>query len=75
MLSEDDVKKYQEIYRGYYGKEIGKEDAYREASGLLIMLTIISEALVKKRAEKERGVSVKPDCENPAGGIYFKKDE
>lgn len=41
MISEESIKKFQEIYKKHYKKEINKEEAYESAAKLLRLMQII----------------------------------
>ena len=74
MLSKADIQKFREIYKEYYGKEIGEEDAHRESSSLLRMLEVITETLSKNEASKKNREPLGFRCENSEGEVYSKND-
>jgi hypothetical protein len=41
MLSDAQVKKFQDLYKDYFGREISKEEAYEQCINLLRLMTII----------------------------------
>ncbi len=41
VLSDDDIRKFQDIYREQFGKEITKQDAYEQGIKLLRLMSII----------------------------------
>lgn len=41
MLSEDDIKKFQEIYQKEFGKEISKEEALKQGTKLITLMKIV----------------------------------
>ncbi len=41
MLSEEDVKKFQEIYKKEFGKKISKEEALEQGIKLITLIKII----------------------------------
>ena len=43
MLTENDIKEFQEIYRQEFGKEISYQDAYDGAQKLIRMVQILME--------------------------------
>ena len=61
MLSEEHVKKYQELYRNRFGKEISYESAYEESAKLVRLLEVIYKPITKKDYQRlqERRQEVK----------------
>jgi hypothetical protein len=41
MLSDEQIKRFQSIYKGYYGKEINRDEACRQGTNLIQLLEII----------------------------------
>ena len=48
MISEESIKKFQEIYKKYYKKEISKEEAYESATKLLRLMQIIYKPITRE---------------------------
>lgn len=47
-LSDENIKKFQEIYKGRFGKDISKEDARKQGVKLLKLVSIIYGPKIKK---------------------------
>jgi len=47
MLSENDIKKFQQIYKKQYGKDISKEEALRQGTKLLTLMKVILKQYLK----------------------------
>jgi hypothetical protein len=41
VLSDDDIRKFQDLYRERFGKEISKEDAYEQGIKLLRLMSVV----------------------------------
>jgi len=41
MLSEEQIKEFQRIYKNFYGKEISREDAYEQGVKLIRLIQLI----------------------------------
>lgn len=79
-ISEEQITKFQEIYKKQFNKDISREDAYESAQSLLGLVKIVHEQYVidkkrKLRLEKEpKGFHLEgqgftcPICRNPASG-------
>lgn len=52
MLSDDQIKKFQEIYREAFGKEISREDAFSGGIRLLRLIELIYQPITKEDFEK-----------------------
>lgn len=52
MLSDDQIKKFQEIYRETFGKEISREDALSGGIRLLRLIELIYQPITKEDFEK-----------------------
>lgn len=48
MLSDDQIKKFQRIYKGRFGKEISKEEAYEKGIKLLRLMSLIYRPMTKE---------------------------
>jgi len=51
-LTEADIKKFQDIYREYFGKEISKEKAYEDGIALVRLMQIIYKPVRKADYQK-----------------------
>ena len=61
-LQDEDIAKYQQIYKEYYGKEISKEQAYEQGASLVRLMQLIYTPVKKAdydRIEKERAKKLK----------------
>ncbi len=52
MLSDEQVKKFQSLYKKHYGKEISKEEAYNQGIKLVRLLKITYKPITKEEHEK-----------------------
>lgn len=52
MLTEGDIKEFQELYRKRFGKEIGYQDAYDSYMKLLTLMKAIYRPMTKEGLEK-----------------------
>ena len=52
MLTEAQIKRYQELYRKRFGKEISKEAAYEQGSALVSLLDSIYRPMTEKEYEQ-----------------------
>ena len=55
ILSEEQIKEFQTIYKSYYGKEISHDEAYEQGSKLIQLIEIIYKPMTKdefQRVEK-----------------------
>ena len=52
VLSNKQVKKFQNIYRKYYGKEISKQDAYEQGIKLVRLLSVIYKPMTEDELKK-----------------------
>ena len=52
MISEEGIKKFQELYKTHFGEEISKEKAYQSASRLLRLVQIIYKPMTVEELEK-----------------------
>ncbi len=48
MLSDEQITKFQNIYKDYYGKEISREEAYEQGVKLLRLIELIYRPMTKK---------------------------
>lgn len=48
VLSDDDIRKFQTIYKERFGKEINKEDAYEQGIKLLRLLAVVYQPMTKE---------------------------
>lgn len=51
MLTNEQVRKFQEIYKQCFGKEISKEDAYEQGVKLVRLMEIIYKPMTKEEYE------------------------
>ncbi len=57
MLSEEQITKFQILYRNRFGKEISREEAYEKGSKLIRLVELIYKPMTKndyKRLQKRR---------------------
>lgn len=47
MISEEQITKYQEIYKNHFGKEISREEAYEQGIKLIRLIEIIYKPMTK----------------------------
>ncbi|MDL1953048.1 hypothetical protein FBR07_02610 [Candidatus Uhrbacteria bacterium UHB] len=47
-MSDDDIRKFQYIYRERFGKEISKQDAYEQGIKLLRLLAVVYKPMTQK---------------------------
>jgi len=52
MLSDEQIKKFQMLYKKYFGKEISKEEAYEEGAKLLRLVELIYKPMTKDEYKK-----------------------
>lgn len=60
-LSDSDIRRFQEIYREQFGKEISKEDAYEQGAKLLGLLSVVYRPMTKEELDfiqQRRGAAV-----------------
>ena len=48
MLSDEQITKYQEIYKKYYGKEISREDALEQGIKLVRLIELIYKPMTEE---------------------------
>lgn len=48
QLTEQDIKKYQEIYLKIFGKEISKEEALKDGQSLVLLVRLVKNNYLKK---------------------------
>jgi len=48
MLSEEQIEEFQKIYKGYYGKEISKEEALVQGTALLQLMKHIYKPILQE---------------------------
>lgn len=63
VLSDDDIRKFQDIYREQFGKEISKEDAYEQGIKLLGLMSVVYKpmtenefSLIQERRQKTKSL-------------------
>jgi hypothetical protein len=57
MLSEEQITKFQTLYRNRFGKEISREEAYEKGTKLIRLVELIYKPMTKndyKRLQKRR---------------------
>ena len=61
MLSDEQITKYQTLYKNRYGKEISREEAYEQGAKLLRLVELIYKSMTEdelkmvERRRKETG--------------------
>lgn len=61
VLSDDDIRKFQEVYKEQFGKEIGKEDAYEQGIKLLRLMAVVYQPMTKEELDfiqKRRNIAL-----------------
>ena len=53
-LSDEDIKKFREIYKEYFGKEINREKAVEDGYALVRLMQLIYKPVLKSDFEKYR---------------------
>lgn len=48
QLSDEDIAKFQDLYRSKFGKEITKEDAYEQGIKLVRLMSIVYQPMTEK---------------------------
>ncbi len=48
MLSNEQIEKYQAIYKKYYGKEISREEAYEQGIKFIRLIKLIYKPMTKE---------------------------
>lgn len=48
MLNDEEVRKFQALYKKYFGKKISKEEAYEEGVKLLRLVELIYKPMTEK---------------------------
>ena len=51
VLSDEDVAKFQALYRSEFGTEISRADAYEKGIGLLRLMSIVYKPMTKEEYE------------------------
>lgn len=57
MLSDEQIKKYQALYKKRFGKEVSREEAYRQGINLIRLVELVYKPITKKdydEAQKRR---------------------
>jgi len=56
MLSDEQITKYQTLYKNRYGKEISREEAYEQGAKLIRLIELIYKPMTQKehKALQER---------------------
>ena len=57
VLSDEDIAKFQDLYKSHFGKEISKEDAYEQGIKLVRLLSIVYKPMTEneyKRVQEHR---------------------
>lgn len=52
MLSDEQVKQFQALYRECFGKKISKEEAYKKGASLLRLVELVYRPMTKKEYEQ-----------------------
>lgn len=61
VLSDDDIRKFQEVYKERFGKEISKEDAYEQGIKLLRLMAVVYQPMTKEELDfiqKRRNIAL-----------------
>lgn len=61
VLSDDDIRKFQEVYKEQFGKEISKEDAYEQGIKLLRLMAVVYQPMTKEELDfiqKRRNIAL-----------------
>ncbi len=48
MLSDEQITKYQTLYKNHYGKEISREEAYEQGAKLIRLVELIYKPMTKE---------------------------
>ena len=51
MLTEDQIKEFQQIYTNQFNKEISKEEAIKQGTKLLTLMEILVDYQIKKQGD------------------------
>lgn len=51
VLSDDDIRKFQTVYKEQFGQEISKEDAYEQGIKLLRLMTVVYQPMTKEELD------------------------
>lgn len=49
MLTDDQIKKFQQIHKEYFGTEISREEAYKSGSALIRLMQLIYKPVPKSQ--------------------------
>ncbi len=52
MLSDEQIAKYQTLYKKYFGKEISREEAYEEGVKLIRLVELIYKPMTEAEYQK-----------------------
>lgn len=52
MLSDEQITKYQMLYKNHFGKEISREEAYEQGTKLIRFIKLIYEPITQRGYEK-----------------------
>jgi hypothetical protein len=52
ILSEEQIKEFQTIYKNYYGKEINRDEAYEQGAKLIQLIEIIYKPMTKEQFQR-----------------------
>lgn len=51
MLTEDQIKEFQQIYKNQFNKEISKEEAFGQGTKLVTLIQILVEQYIKDKGK------------------------
>ncbi|OGZ08924.1 MAG: hypothetical protein A3D67_01520 [Candidatus Lloydbacteria bacterium RIFCSPHIGHO2_02_FULL_51_22] len=51
MLSDEQIRKFQDLYKARFGKEISREDAYEQGVKLMRLIQIVYKPMTKDEYE------------------------
>ncbi len=52
MLSDEQIKTYQTLYKNYFGKEISREEAYEQGAKLIRLVELIYKPVTETEYKK-----------------------
>lgn len=52
MLSDEQIKKYQTLYKNRFGKEISREEAYKQGAKLIRLIELIYRPMTEAEYQK-----------------------
>ena len=58
MLSDEQIKQFQALYKNAFGKEISKEDALRKGTKLVRLFEIVYQPITKEQYNKYKNYEI-----------------